>query len=487
MNPLLYDFRRTLSSRTMLALCVVIILLSLAFIPAITTVGGPSGINSQNTLGVGWLDQRGYNYIFYSYNLWGDPLSGTRISVVIGEGGTNYTASGTTNSSGYAQLLVNAPAVSDYSGSQSISVKMGSGWETSSGGLGVWEAGKLYGTSIGGGGSASIVADRSNSSRLSLIVLSAGADGSRPEDYGVFWEVGTGAIVQYQNDTTGMTRLGTLADYVGIFPVDVPGNISEATTLLVDVTDPSGAVISSSYIPAYELATASSSVNPTSMLYTYVTTVPNMFIPLLAIIAAYSSFGRDRVSGVIESVLVRPVSRRGLTLSRYLSTVAALSLAISLMFALLFFMTGLYSPVALDVASLVLITATQLVVGAAFVGLIFVLSYFLKSTSALVGVGIGIFVVFGFFWNVLVYSVASSLGATPGSAVYLQSTIAADFFNPAQLAFLLNLYLSNGASYGLTLIQPGLYRLTPLTLALDAMAWVAVPLMAIYYVSARRD
>ena len=157
------------------------------------------------------------------------------------------------------------------------------------------------------------------------------------------------------------------------------------------------------------------------------------------------------------------------------------------MFVLLFFIAGLYSPVALDLTTLVLITATQLVVGAAFVGLIFLLSYLLKSTSALVGVGIGIFVVFGFFWNVLVFTIASAVSATSGSAVYLQSSIGADFFNPAQLFYLVNLYLSKGSSYGLTPIQPETYGLTPLTLTLDAVAWVAVPLIALYYISARRD
>ena len=289
----------------MIALSIVIILLSLAFVPAMTTVGGPQGARAQDPMGVDWLDGNGYNYLFYSFNLWGDPLSGTRVNVLITEGGVNYTASATTNSSGYAQVLVKAPAVSDYSGFQQISIKMGNGEETASGGLGIWEAGKVNWASLGGGPTA-LILDRSNSSKISVLVLWAGTGGSKPSGFGAYYEMVLGPP-QYPNDTSGMTRLGTLDDYRSVFPIVVPANASQAASLLVDVAEPNGTVASISFFDPYELVSASS-VNPNSVLYTYVTTVPNLFIPLLAIIAAYSSFGKDRVSGVIESVLARPVS-----------------------------------------------------------------------------------------------------------------------------------------------------------------------------------
>ncbi len=53
------------------------------------------------------------------------------------------------------------------------------------------------------------------------------------------------------------------------------------------------------------------------------------FIPLMAIIGSYSSYGKDRLTGVLESVLARPVTRLSLGVSRYLSTMIAFVLAVA--------------------------------------------------------------------------------------------------------------------------------------------------------------
>ena len=136
-------------------------------------------------------------------------------------------------------------------------------------------------------------------------------------------------------------------------------------------------------------------------------------------------------------------------------------------------------------------TVGSLVVEAsAFIGIMMLLSHVLKSPGALMGVGVGLWVLLDFFWGVLVLIGSSLLGIQIGSGDYLGLTIQSSFFNPAQFYSLVGEFfggVSITSTGGGTPISPATYGVNALTLAGTAAFWILVPLVAFIYLSERRD
>jgi ABC-2 type transport system permease protein len=214
--------------------------------------------------------------------------------------------------------------------------------------------------------------------------------------------------------------------------------------------------------------------------------IMNFFIPLMAIVGSYSSYGKDRISGVLESVLSRPVSRRGLGISRYLSTFLALGVAIAISISVVDVILKIYTGSFLDASLALGAAGAFLVEVAAFVGLMFLFSHLFKSTGLLIGIGIGLFVVLDLFWQLIIFLLTSAVGATFGSAVFLQVSVLADFFNPTQFISLVYTYITNQFQF-FGFIQPSLYGITIPSLVLTAILWIALPFSLFLYRAIKKD
>jgi hypothetical protein len=119
------------------------------------------------------------------------------------------------------------------------------------------------------------------------------------------------------------------------------------------------------------------------------------------------------------------------------------------------------------------------------------MSHLVKSTGALIGTAIVLWVLLDFFWGVILLLVSTVLGYGPGSANYAAVTIDSSFFNPAQFYVLVGDYLNGIAinvAGGSTLpISPATYGLTPVTLFATGALWVVIPLLAFIYLATKRD
>src|SRR3989442_8349617 len=107
-RPFLYDVRKTITSKTVLILIAIILLISLAIIPFTSrSIVNTEGFNQPATLY--YHDGGGYHFLDYLNNNFGDPLSGVSVNFTLSAGTTSYTQIGVTNSSGLAFVSVNAP------------------------------------------------------------------------------------------------------------------------------------------------------------------------------------------------------------------------------------------------------------------------------------------------------------------------------------------------------------------------------------------
>lgn len=135
-GPLLHDIRRTLMSKSVLILMVLLILLSLTLVSSFVSVGGVSTpvINFANTQILSYYDTTGaYHFLAFATNQFGQPVSGiifqanltaVRSPVIFGGPQTTTATSSSspvyqgpsvsTNSSGDATFTIKAPLNDNY-------------------------------------------------------------------------------------------------------------------------------------------------------------------------------------------------------------------------------------------------------------------------------------------------------------------------------------------------------------------------------------
>ena len=86
MNPaLLYDFRRTLSSKSVLVSVLMALLFVGVFVATISAAEHPPPSNLINSSGVCFRDSDGYHLLAYSFNNFGQPLSRVKVQFFISE------------------------------------------------------------------------------------------------------------------------------------------------------------------------------------------------------------------------------------------------------------------------------------------------------------------------------------------------------------------------------------------------------------------
>jgi ABC-2 type transport system permease protein len=500
-RPFLYDFKRTITSKTVLILVAIVLLISLAIIP-LTSLRSTGGSALPHSPVLYYLDgvspNLRYHYLTYFTNQYGDGISGVTVTVTF-QGPTNHTSVIITNSSGLAFVTVNAPnasysvAIKEELSGNSFSIGLPDPSSSpNTGGVVTHIATLGYGG--GGLGQASIqtVVDKRNSSKMNIQVFYAAKYGAVPSSYTLYYKVlpvnngifckGTGNC---PFNETQMIPIGNLNSYLQIFDPSIPTGLNATADVWFELFDPNGIAVGSNDFSAFELRQPRQPIVSTSIASFFFSGVLGFFIPLMTIIGSYSSYGKDRLTGVLESVLARPVTKRGLAMSRFLSTVLSFTLASAAAVGVVDLLLNSAGGSFLDQSYVLAIIAGLAVEVAAFTGLIFLLSHLLKSTGALLGISIVLFLVLDFFWSLIIFVLTLLLGGTSGSAVALQATFLSYYANPAQFLALINVYILETSSG--FLLTPSNYGVTLPAIILDGILWAVLPFLAFLYLAIKRD
>jgi ABC-type transport system involved in multi-copper enzyme maturation permease subunit len=278
--------------------------------------------------------------------------------------------------------------------------------------------------------------------RRAVLVSWVGFDGASPRGDKVYYEVvntgsscqadafvenchyeSGGAIVPSELNQTNSQLLGTMGSYVQVFHApQLEGNASyvSAAEVAIGLAYPNGTSIAGSVssIPTTQLypglGLALEKTQDNQVAVSFFDDIFGLFIPLLAIVTTYNTYGKDRISGVLESVLAQPVTRGGLSLSRFLSSFAGMSVAVVTSVAVLELTVQHFSQGFVDPSIVVYSTVALLVELAAFIGIMMLLSHLVRSTGALIGIGVGLFLVIDFFQGLIVSLLTSVLGIQEG-------------------------------------------------------------------------
>src|SRR6266568_4494785 len=483
-RPFLYDFRRTITSKSVLILIGITLLISLAIIPLTSPiVSSFRGVSTPDVLY--YRDPGAYHFIIFSSDQYGQPLQGTKISLSL-SGTKTYANATTTNSEGYAYVTLSAP-----NGTYSFSGNATTGGNTVSlPGLYLYVSPPVGQPQLTATSWIAAVQDKANASIWNVRTFYAGLYGAKPSGYSIRYKVTAAPPPPPYKDDTPYTKdqmdfLGNLTDYRQVFDPLIPNGLSETTRVWFELFAPNGTAVSGREMFVSELRQQQFRPEATSIASSFFSTILSFFMPLAAILGAYSSYGKDRLTGVLESVLARPISRRGLAVSRFLSTLTALAIAaiasVGLVDIVLNQVVGSVLPQDYALA----IISGLVVEIAAFSGLIFLLSHLVKSTGVLLGIGIVLFIVLDFFWGLIAYLLTLLLGGTSGSAVAVEATLVSYYANPAQFLQLINVYVFQSSSG--SALQVSNYGVTLPAIVLDGFLWAIAPFLAFMYLAVKRD
>ncbi len=225
-----------------------------------------------------------------------------------------------------------------------------------------------------------------------------------------------------------------------------------------------------------------------SLVFSGAASILGLFIPILAIFVAYLTYGKDRTSGVLESVLKRPVTRGELITTRFISNALAIFIAGSLAMIVTDLIYNHYLHMYFAPLFIVDLIWTYLVEGVAFIALVYLISHVVKSQGALLGAAIGIFVVMDLFWSIIPIAVISALGISSSSSSYVTLNILFDYISPAGYSNLVqSLITGKLGSFGGISINPSSYGITDIALAVAGFLWMIVPFVLAYLLARYRD
>jgi len=485
-RPFLYDIKKTITSKTVLILVAIILLISLAIIPltSIRSTGIENNLFEAPILYYHDPNLGSYHYLAYFSNRYGDPISGVTVTVIL-QGPQNYTKTVVTNSSGLAFIAISAPNASYYvtlkeeipGQNFSTNLPPTATIKTSTPGAVLALSGQVI----------SPVVDKHNASKSNIQVFYSGDYGVVPSSYSLYYKVVATPFSCFSNCFTeaNMTKLGDLSDYREIFDPSIPPGLDGGTDeVFFTLFNQTGTAVQSSNFGLFQLRQPPQPIMESNIASSFFSTILGLVIPLMAIIGSYSSYGKDRLTGVLESILARPVTRQGLAMSRFFSTVAAFTIASAAAVGVVDLVLNNVGGSFLDQSYVLAIIAGLVVEVAAFTGLIFLLSHLLKSTGALLGISIVLFIVMDFLWSLIIFLVTLALGGTGGSFVALQATFYSYYANPAQFLNLINAYVFQSSN---TAVQASSLGVTLPAIVLDGLLWAIAPFVIFLYLAVKRD
>jgi ABC-type transport system involved in multi-copper enzyme maturation permease subunit len=498
-GPYRHDLLRSWTIRAVFAVVVLCLAAGASAVVAVVSAGGSFSVSGSALY---YYEEGAYHISIWAYDAGGAPVSGVQAQITVTSGESNRSPAGpyelTSDSQGEIALSIPTPDQASANltveslrlvSARSVTVLWGGFFYSSPPALptlylGYLAPGVVKGITLAVSGAGFF------SASSQALVFAAGPNGTLP--WGLSLETcWTPQIYSPFGGRSGCSGLptellGSVTGFWSHFPLgEYPGN---ASTVFLQLVNRSGQILDLVELPgSVGTAGASFVVNhaPGVPILTDFAAEESFFLPMAAIVVAYWIYARPRLSGAVEPVLARPVTRRGIFLTRYASVAGVLTVAsvaeLSVLDAACAGILG--EPV--PTAYLAPILGSLLVASLGSAGLVFLLAHLVKTSASTLTFSL-VPLAAGFFWSSLLLGLLllSNPAYGPGLATSL--------LLPTQLLFLpqfpsLTSSLLTGLSpYGTPLgPSPG-----GVGLAVEAgfgVAWVLVPLFVAYRLAATRD
>lgn len=323
-----------------------------------------------------------------------------------------------------------------------------------------------------------------------LQVVWAGPNGTVP------WGDQLRYFLTYSNNPSARAAnqtilIGNLTADVQSLPLTIHGYSTSSRTpvMIVELFSPTGSLLVATQANAQAFYPGTVAMSAPSYVFAFVGEIMALFVPLMAVVAAYSSYGKDRTSGTIEAVLAQPISREGLVLSRYIAVIAALATALAVAAGIIDVLTNHYAGTYLPANDVLGFYAALVIVAATYAGFVFLFSHLLRTTGGVIGAAVGVYMLFGLVWTTVVTElVAIILGYSGGGHAYTALALDLQFLSPTGVVTLTQVLGVGGfAVFSSETFNPASYGVTFVTVGLAGLAWAMIPLALTLYLVKIRD
>lgn len=485
------------------AIVAVAVLSVLAGVSSVITVEGATTSFSIMGSVLYYYDDGAYHLLIWAYDAGGAPVSGVVIQFAKLTGNSTNVSAGpytvTTDSQGQISLAIPFPDLPSVnltfvalhlSSSRSVTVLWGgffTVWQppfVSQLYLGYVAPGVVDGTTLTSAGVGFY------SGQVQAMVFAAGPNGTAPTGLRVETCSTPQGYFPYggQYDCAGLPtkELGTVTGLWTHFPLgEYPVN---ATTIFVQLVNESGGVLQTMGFPATVATGGQSAVfnnAPGVPILNDFGDEMSFFFVGMAIVAAYWTYARPRLSGTVEPVLARPVTRQGLLLVRYASVAGVL--AVAAIVEVLVMDAGVSGILGepLPMSFLAPMIGGLMVAALGSAGLVFLISHIARSAGGALGAAI-VPLVLGLFWFYLL------LGILILNNPMYSGLEATTFLLPSQLFFppqflSLTTSLLTGLSPFTTSLGPSPGGVNFVIEAAAGVAWIVVPFLITYRLAAMQD
>ena len=500
MNVYLHDLRHVLRSPVLIALAV---LVALSSAMVYSTVTGQAGTVTVSGSGFYYYETSAFHISLWTYDIAGNPVTGVSVelnatpiyfNVSQGTHVPSYYVNASGDSSGRLQFVYSIPDGSYFVQSTVTAAHLPLASLQLGGSLPGFTLENVSAGAVAGLTPLMPVAGNYYSQVARFLAFWSGPSGSPP----------SGAEMRYCTSPAGLGLLGpsncsglashsmgALSGFRNPYPQP---QAPPASWVVVELVNSSGGVVDT-VIYGGGWSTGSAQPVPTLTVTPPGTTILSafgsllsFFLPLMGFVAAYWTYARPRLSGTLEPVLVRPVTRRGLLLERYAGVVLMLSAAIVAEVLILDLMVTTVLGQPLPVSYVAPIIGSLLVAALGFAGLIFLLAHAARSTALVVALGSVLFIVLApLFWATVLALIGFYLGGIASTTDFTVLVLRLHLLSPLWFPSLTLDFVNGsgtaggpGSTYALAGISAGLLA------ALGAL-WVVLPILGTVWRAGRRD
>ena len=481
MNDFLYDLKRTFSGKFTIVSIILIILISVGIGLLFTSAASSSGSGPSVFLNESYTYSNGtYNVTFYAFDQYGNPAGA--LPVYTEHNGTFWTNE--TQSNGFLNLSIKSD-----SNTELLNYSQAPFNSTNHFGAQTFPMFSRISASKDISVNFNIIKKPGTTNSRELLIYYASTNTSQSQTAYLYYKT-INVTSSYGSLTpSNMTYYTSLTTKgVGVAVVNInPPNLGAAQEVAVAAFSSKNATFALSE-SQYSPTTALSKIGIAIVSFDVFAEIFGLIIPILASFSAYFYFGKDRANAVLESVITRPVTKGRIILSRYTASVGSMIIAfavgVGIFEIFLNHATGDYMT-APYVGSLIW---TYLVEIAAFTGLIYLVSQFVKSQGGILGIAIAISLVFGILWSIIVLPLLLTQGfhLIAGTNTYNHYNVVLNALVPAGYPSLVVFYLGQINTFGSTL-NAASFGVTQVSLAAVGLTWIIVPILISFLVGRRRD
>ena len=512
MRDFIYDLRRTLTGKFTIVMIVLIVLATVGI--AYASVSGNSSstlINPSSTayvLPAVYNNNGTYKVVDFAVNGYGEPVNGLHVVTWLSNSGSDFVSgssknatpiyiNGSTNNNGYFNATVSSK--SNYS-AYYYSSEYISDVNTSLIYVPIYYSNNNLSSSIYSATYSNLrlslslvnhsfyyllkVANESSKIKSNLLIYYNSDSGKPMSNEDIYYFVTNATGYGIPMPESQMTYLRTVGGFHSdIFSLPLNRTANNALIIVELFSTPKNETVA--YAGTFYSSSSASSQIEGILQLPY-----EFLIPILGIFSAYFYYGKDKASGVLESIITRPVTKGRIMVSRFTGGALSFLAAIFIALALTDLLVLKYTDTALSASSFASILLGYTVEAIGFAGIVYFVSQFVKSQGGILGIGIGLFFVMVIFWSMLMDIILFEVHANLAVKSGVVDTIILNSLSPAYFPTLVLDYHTN--SYGSILgvgsgILASSVGITLASVVIVGIIWVVVPALASFFLARSRD